>query len=103
MELENGVPCSHPGCLHHVTHPCERCGRIGGMKRKIAPWKDYKGNVICEGDTIVHPSGEKGVVWFAEYNESGTPSDQWVVDYGRKPHSRLCLQIGDKGQAVVSR
>lgn len=25
-----GVPCSHPGCLSHVTHPCEGCGRIAG-------------------------------------------------------------------------
>lgn len=25
-----GQPCGHPGCFHHVTHPCERCGRIAG-------------------------------------------------------------------------
>ncbi len=23
-------PCSHPGCLQHVSHPCEGCGRIAG-------------------------------------------------------------------------
>jgi len=28
--LKDGEPCSHPGCLHHVTHPCEGCGRIAG-------------------------------------------------------------------------
>ena len=22
--------CNHPGCEHHVTHPCEKCGRISG-------------------------------------------------------------------------
>lgn len=22
-----GQPCSHPGCLNHVTHPCDGCGR----------------------------------------------------------------------------
>lgn len=22
-QLPDGVPCSHPGCLRHVTHPCE--------------------------------------------------------------------------------
>ena len=27
---EDGIPCSHPGCLNHISHPCERCGRIGG-------------------------------------------------------------------------
>jgi hypothetical protein len=29
--LEDGVPCSHPGCLAHVSHPCEGCGRVGGI------------------------------------------------------------------------
>lgn len=27
----DGEPCDHPGCLHHLTHPCEGCGRIGGV------------------------------------------------------------------------
>ena len=26
--LEDGVQCSHPGCIAHVSHPCEGCGRI---------------------------------------------------------------------------
>jgi hypothetical protein len=26
---KNGEPCSHPGCCNHLTHPCEKCGRIG--------------------------------------------------------------------------
>jgi hypothetical protein len=30
--LEDGKPCGHPGCLNHVSHPCEGCGRIGGRK-----------------------------------------------------------------------
>jgi hypothetical protein len=30
--LEPGEPCGHPGCLSHVTHPCEGCGRIGGRQ-----------------------------------------------------------------------
>lgn len=25
-----GEPCDHPGCLRHLSHPCEGCGRIGG-------------------------------------------------------------------------
>lgn len=29
-KLERGEPCSHPGCLSHVSHPCEGCGRVGG-------------------------------------------------------------------------
>jgi len=27
-KLKPGVPCDHPGCCHHVSHPCEKCGRI---------------------------------------------------------------------------
>ena len=30
----NGVPCNHKGCLSHITHPCEGCGRIGGKLRE---------------------------------------------------------------------
>ena len=26
----DGVPCDHPGCLRHITHPCEGCGRVEG-------------------------------------------------------------------------
>lgn len=26
--MKDGGPCGHPGCLHHVTHPCEGCGRV---------------------------------------------------------------------------
>lgn len=29
-QYRDGEPCSHPGCLNHVTHPCEGCGRVGG-------------------------------------------------------------------------
>lgn len=28
--LRPDEPCLHPGCLSHVTHPCEGCGRIAG-------------------------------------------------------------------------
>lgn len=30
-ELKPGQPCDHPGCLAHQSHPCEGCGRIGGV------------------------------------------------------------------------
>ena len=28
--IKEGEPCGHPGCLSHISHPCEGCGRIGG-------------------------------------------------------------------------
>lgn len=66
---------------------------------KKAPWLDFDGNEIHEGDTIQHPSGESGIVVFLADEEE--PKDQWRVDYGDSALSRLCLQIGDKGMAVV--
>lgn len=30
--LKDGVPCGHPGCLSHISHPCEGCGRVGGRR-----------------------------------------------------------------------
>lgn len=68
-----------------------------------APWPDFQGRDIYEGDVIEHTSGERGVVCF--WPDEKDPSDQWRVFYAEygAPHSRLCLQIGDKGQAVVKR
>ena len=30
--LRDGEPCSHVGCLSHISHPCEGCGRVGGIR-----------------------------------------------------------------------
>lgn len=65
----------------------------------IAPWPDFAGNEIHEGDTIIRPSGECGVVVKVENQPS--VSDEWRVDYGLGHLSRLCLQLGDRGKAVV--
>jgi hypothetical protein len=62
-----------------------------------APWTDFAGNDIHVGDTIEHPSGERGKVVFLLLEH---PSDQWRVDYGTEL-LRLCLQVGDRGRAVV--
>jgi len=67
----------------------------------IAPWKNFKGNDIHEGDKIVHPSGQSGIVVFRA--ERKTNSDKWLVKYGTGFKSRLCLQIGGKGMAEVIR
>lgn len=64
-----------------------------------APWPDYGGNRILDGDTILHPDGTRGVVRFLA--DFADPSDQWRVEYGNGDYGRLCLQIGDKGRAVV--
>lgn len=30
IAYKSGEPCNHKGCLNHITHPCEGCGRVGG-------------------------------------------------------------------------
>lgn len=69
------------------------------MKRK-SPFKDYAGRPIYEGDTIIHPSLEEGIVVYLEGQSS--KFDAWRVEYTNDPiRSRLCLQIGERGMAVV--
>ena len=67
------------------------------MKSK-APWTDFENNELFEGDTIIHPSGETGIIVFK--HKPTNLHDQWLVNYGDKIYSRLSLQIGDKGRAV---
>lgn len=69
--------------------------------QRLAPWLDFAGNDIHAGDMIVHPDGVRGRVLFEDGHTY--PNDAWFVDYGDgSPRSRLCLQIGDKGRAVVT-
>lgn len=67
--------------------------------KKKSPYSDYLNCQIFEGDIIQHPSGEKGTVVFEQRSESD--SDNWLVQYEDGIKSRLCLQVGDKGQAYV--
>jgi hypothetical protein len=76
--------------------------RKGGPLPTIrkAPWKDFAGSDIYEGDIIAHPSAEQGTVVFCADETEAV--DQWRVIY-RDGNTRLVLQIGDKGQATVLR
>lgn len=69
--------------------------------RNKAPWKCYNGNDIYEGDTILHPSGESGVVVY--YEGRTYLNDSWYVRYGEEEYSesRLCLQIRESGMGIV--
>ena len=64
-----------------------------------APWPDYAGNPIHEGDTIRHPDGAVGRVILLDEPRRG---EFWFVDYSDwLGLLMLRLQVGDKGQAVV--
>lgn len=76
---------------------------------ETAPWPDYAGNPIREGDTIKHPNDDATAVVFVLADETD-PNERWRVLYGERGDgwpstrmSRLCLQVGHKGRAVVVR
>jgi len=29
LKYRDKEPCKHKGCQHHISHPCEECGRTG--------------------------------------------------------------------------
>jgi hypothetical protein len=49
--LRDGEPCSHPGCLRHLTHPCEGCGRVGGrsVSEELDPGCLMRGKIDKDG------------------------------------------------------
>ncbi len=52
-ELIDGEPCEHRLCLSHISHPCEGCGRIGGIPLPSI-WRKYLENL----HEIIGASGE---------------------------------------------
>jgi hypothetical protein len=68
-----------------------------------APWPDFAGNQIFEGDWIVHPSGERARVRFDPDNKYAPGWSEWRCDYeDGELDMALALQIGDRGLAVVA-
>lgn len=39
--LPDGAPCGHRGCLSHIGHPCEGCGRVGGKRAPNNPMEVF--------------------------------------------------------------
>ena len=38
IKVKDGEPCPNTGCRHHVTHPCELCGRMGARGETTVRW-----------------------------------------------------------------
>lgn len=101
------VLCAALVLLVAVAYPFLHLGwgmqteRLIPNNRAKAPWPDFKGVPIFEGDTIRHPTGERGKVIF--FKDQADVTDQWMVDYGdgHAELARLVLQVGDKGKAEV--
>jgi len=64
-QYEEGEACNHKGCLQHVTHPCENCGRIQGMSKESYIDKLIDDHDLIEAEerkkwkTIIRPLVEK--------------------------------------------
>lgn len=65
----------------------------------IAPWPDFLGRPIHHGDRMEHTYGQGFVAVRLEGHAD--EGDAWRAIYDDATVSRLCLQIGDKGQARV--
>jgi len=53
VDVPDGSPCLLPGCLLHITHPCEVCHRIAGRGTAVydralerRKWKIKKSRAI---------------------------------------------------------
>jgi hypothetical protein len=67
----------------------------------VAPWPDFLGQPIHHGARLLHPfDGSEFVA--VRLNGHTDEGDAWRAVYDDGTVSRLCLQIGDKGQAVLS-
>lgn len=66
--------------------------------KRQAPWLDYAGHEIHEGDTMRHPDGMEFKVL---YDSARRGIDCWRAYYLDETGLSLVLQIGDKGMAQV--
>lgn len=69
------------------------------MSNMKAPWKDYSGNDIHEGDTLIDSSGRVGKVLLMQ--QPNNIVDRWQVTHGCSKLIRLVVQISHVGKAVV--
>lgn len=70
MAVPEGVPCKHPGCLSHISHPCEGCGRIGGRNK---PTRE-------QIDRDFHENPHRPIYW--------KPGETWDEAVAREVDSR---------------
>lgn len=67
--------------------------------RQIAPWPDFAGHPIQEGDRVIRHCGDTGVVVLLQ----GAHDDpaRWQVNYGPGNQRSLAEEVSPSGRAVV--
>ena len=64
-----------------------------------APYKDFIGSDIFEGDDIIHPDGNSGKVAF--FGSRAHRHNRWKVIYDDGTMKRLSVQVGDNERGLV--
>jgi hypothetical protein len=67
-KLKDGQPCEHKGCLSHVSHPCEGCGRVAGRTKPIDRLQE-----IRDRDNEAKKYGWGGVVGYVSHTLQNIP------------------------------
>ena len=83
-KYQDGVPCEHVGCLSHRSHPCEVCGRIGGITPRIkyhalSDARPHSGDVVL---VLYRSRVTVGYYLREENHEEGqliATYDQWYI------------------------
>jgi len=85
--MREGEPCSHQGCLNHISHPCEGCGRIGGRYILYFAIESYKYGLSITYD------GDKHKIMFG-----GTCSHcgEYFEDGDISLYCRKCTKTGER-------
>lgn len=83
--LREGEPCSHRGCLNHISHPCEGCGRVGGQRTLEFALETYRYGFDVTYD------GDKNKILYGTYcNRCGKGfEDEELSVYCRKCRKEL--------------
>lgn len=92
----------HHAWLGYLERAGDEAKHKAARGQVLAPWPDFKGNPIYHGSRLRHPDGTSFVAMRLYGFTQET--DAWRAIYdGLEPSgvSRLCLQIGDKGQATI--
>jgi hypothetical protein len=67
--------------------------------RQIAPWQDFSGKPVQEGDRVLDASGDMGIVVLRP--EQTQDDARWCVDYGNGVLRCLRTELNGEGRAVV--
>jgi hypothetical protein len=77
--MRDGEPCNHKGCLSHISHPCEGCGRIAGRnilesKNEVEAYfnlKDINNACMSKREMYKALSGKSVKCTYIEKDEMG--------------------------------